>query len=164
MLFSSFPAAAVVRAATAVAVIALAGCSKSDPGGTTPSPTTPANIAGTWSGPASDSSGTGTMTWTVTQAGRTISGPLAIVASVAADVNVAGAGTLSGTVTGNSIAFTLTIPAGGFGPPYSSCTSTSSGTATVAGNAISGSYTGTVSGATNCSGAIGAGQLNLNKQ
>jgi hypothetical protein len=157
MLLRSFRSAA----ASVLAVIALAGCSKGDSGGTTPSPATPANIAGTWSGSASDSSGTGTMTWVITQNGAAISGTLAIVAT---DVNVAGAGTISGSVDGTSITFTLTIPAGGFGAPYASCTSTSSGTATVAGSAISGSYTGNVSGATNCSGAITAGQLNLNKQ
>jgi hypothetical protein len=162
MLLSPFRTLGMLRVATLVALAAAVGCAKGgDPGGTTPTPTTPANIAGTWSGAASDSSGTGTMSWTVTQNGSTISGPLAIIAT---DVNVSGVGTLSGTVTGNTISFTLTIPPGGFGAPFASCSSTSSGTATVSGATISGSYTGTVSGASSCSGAITAGQLNLNKQ
>jgi hypothetical protein len=124
----------------------------------TPTPTAPsvvvANLTGTWSGPASDTSGPGQMTWQITQEGSAFSGTLTLIETTA---NARGRGSVSGTLAGSAVTFTISVPAGGFDAPYQSCSSTASGTGRVTRSSIIGTYTGSSS----CGGAIYSGQLSL---
>ena len=118
----------------------------------------PRSLTGTWSGPANDSSGPGQMTWQVTRSGTSISGD--DVHDRHTSTKVTGRGTVSGTVSGSSLQFTVSVLAGGFDSPYSTCSASVSGNATIS----SASVTGTYDGSSSCSGAIASGQLTLNKQ
>lgn len=97
------------------------------------------------------------MSWTVTQSGSSFSGTVSLT-----DVSsgVSGAGPLSGTMSGTTLSFTMSIPAGGFGEPYASCSANASGQGTVTGSSISATYTGSSS----CSGAIAGGIITLSRQ
>ena len=112
------------------------------------------NVAGSWRGTATDSSGEGSLTLQVTQSGTDLSG--AVTMSV---ITVTGRGTVTGTVSGSTIRLTITIPAGGFDAPFSGCTATVSGDGQASASAINASYTGTNS----CSGPVTKGQLTLTK-
>lgn len=131
--------------------------SPTQPSGPTTPSTDPISVSGTWSGTATDSSGPGQLTWQLTQSGMSLSGTLVMTDTA---TGYSGRGTVSGTVTGSSVQFSMTVPAGGFDVPYGSCTANVSG----AGQATSSSITGTYSGSNSCSGAIASGQLTLNKQ
>jgi hypothetical protein len=138
-----------------ILAIAVSSCGG---GSSSPSaPSTPANINGTFAGAASDSSGPGTMTWQITQSGTSFSGNLTMTDST---TNVTGRGSVSGTVSGSTIQFSISVPAGGFDGAYASCSSSVSGSGTASSTSITGSY----SGSNTCSGTIGSGQLTLNKQ
>lgn len=123
----------------------------------TPTPGTPGSLTGTWSGPASDSSGPGQMTWQITQDGASFSGTLTIIDT---STSLGGRGSISGAVSGSSIRFSLNVPVNGFDSPYGACTSDVSGDGQASATSITGSYSGTNS----CGGAIAAGQLTLSKQ
>ena len=115
------------------------------------------NLTGTWSGSASDSSGPGQMSWQLSQTDTSFSGTLTMTDTVA---GVTGRGSVSGTVSGSSIRFSINVPAGGFASPYAACTASVSGE----GQASLSTVTGTYSGSNSCSGAITSGQLTLSKQ
>jgi len=112
------------------------------------------NVAGSWRGTATDSSGEGSLTLQVTQSGTDLSGTVTM--SV---ITVTGRGTVTGTVSGSTIRLTITIPAGGFDAPFSGCTATVSGDGQASASAINATYTGTNS----CSGPVTKGQLTLAK-
>lgn len=132
----------------------LAGaCARGTPSG--PSQVT-AFLAGVWSGGAADSSGPGTMTWTVSQQEGAVSGTVVVVDST---TGVTGRGTLSGAVTGLDFTFTLRVPAGGFDAPYESCGTEVSGTGKVVLDSIEATYEGT----STCAGPIASGRLNLKR-
>lgn len=154
------PSSALRTGFALVLAILVAACSKGSEGPSTPTPT-PANVNGTWAGSASDSSGDGQMTWTLTQTASSFSG---IITMSDRASGATGRGSVSGSVSGTSVQFSLTIPSGGFDPPNASCSATVSGTATASTSALSGTYTGSVSGSDSCAGAITSGQFNLNKQ
>ena len=152
----------------AAALVGVAGFACGGGGGSsTSSPTQPStptsstNITGTWNGSAYDSagnaSGPGSMTWQVTQTGASFSGTMTVT-----DIgtNVTGRGTVSGSVSGTSIQFSMAVPAGGFDSPYGSCTANVTGAGVAATTSINGNYTGSSS----CAGAIGSGLLTLIKQ
>ena len=141
-------------AAACLALIPAGACS-------TASESTPAaptassvNVAGSWRGTATDSSGDGSLTLQVTQSGTNLSGTVTM--SV---ITVTGRGTLTGTVSGSTIRLTIAIPAGGFDAPFSGCTATVSGDGQATASSISATYTGTNS----CSGPVTKGQLTLTK-
>ena len=146
----------ILAIAALVLTVAGGACSKGG-GSSTPTEPSPANVAGTWSGSASDSSGPGTMTWQLTQSGSSFSGSLTMTDTT---TSVTGRGTVSGTLSGSSLQFSLSVPAGGFDNPYASCSATVSGSGTASASSITGSY----SGSSTCTGTISAGQLTLNKQ
>lgn len=133
--------------------------SPTPPSGGTPAPpaTDPVNLTATWSGTASDSSGPGQVTWQITQSGTSFSGTLVMTDAA---TGYGGRGAVSGTMTGSSIRFSMSVPAGGFDGPHGACTANVSGD----GQATSSSITGTYSGSNSCSGTIASGQLTLNKQ
>ena len=112
------------------------------------------NVAGSWRGTATDSSGEGSLTLQMTQSGTDLSGTVTM--SV---ITVTGRGTLTGTVSGSTIRLTITIPAGGFDAPFAGCTATVSGDGQASASSISATYTGTNS----CSGPVTKGELRLTK-
>jgi hypothetical protein len=97
------------------------------------------------------------MVWQLTQSGASFSGMVMMTDSSS---GATGSGSVSGTLSGSAIHFTISIPAGGFVPPYASCSATATGDGQASTSAISATYTGSNS----CSGAVTAGQLTLNKQ
>jgi hypothetical protein len=114
------------------------------------------SLEGAWSGEASDSSGPGTMTWQVTAAGTAFAGTAILIEG---STKLTGRGTVSGTVTGDALAFSLTIPAGGFDSPYESCTATVSGEGHFTARLLTGAY----SGSNSCTGEVTSGLLTLNR-
>lgn len=125
------------------------------PAPTTPSGTT-ADVNGSWRGTATDSSGPGAMVWQITQSGTSFSGTVTITDT---STGLTARGTISGTVSGSSIQFSIAIPAGGF-ETMPTCTASATGSGSIAGSTITGTY----SGSSTCSGSISSGQITLNKQ
>ena len=123
--------------------VAIAGACR---GSTSPSP--PLDLTGAWSGmlgqPLSGSALR--MTWSASQTGATVSGPATLVKPA---LNVPAAGTMTGTLVGNQLMLTYSVPAGGV-PVYLSCTIAGSGSATASSQTISGSLQTTF---TNCLGS-----------
>jgi hypothetical protein len=152
---SSNPLSVLLLVSLSIAFHACEG-STTAPTGSPGSSSTTSSLTGTWQGTASDSSGPGQMTWVITQSGGSISGTMTLTDTA---TKLGGRGSISGSVSGSTIRFTLTVPAGGFDAPYGSCTSEVSGEAEVSGTALTGSY----SGSNSCEGAIASGQVSLNK-
>jgi hypothetical protein len=136
-----------------------AACGGSDggSGGNPAGPSGDASVSGTWSGSASDSTGAGQMMWSLTQTGTSFSGSATVTDTA---TSVTGRGSVSGTVSGRTVSFTITIPAGGFDEPYGTCTTSVSGEATASGASMTGTYSGTSS----CQNPVAGGQFTLNKQ
>jgi hypothetical protein len=148
-----------LRGGLAVLLLAAApACGGGSSSGSSPSaPTSTAtSIAGTWKGTASDSSGPGDITLTITQNDVNVSGTAEFKLT---GTSVTGRGTLSGTVSGANVHLTITIPAGGFDAPYSACTAT----VTTDGQISSASITATYSGTNSCGGPITSGTMTLSK-
>ena len=137
-----------------VALILISACRGESP--STPSAPTASslNVAGSWRGTATDSSGPGSITMQMTQTGTALSGTVSMSVTT-----VTGRGTLTGTVSGSTIRLTITIPAGGFDAPFAACTATVTGDGQASASSISATYTGTNS----CSGAITKGELTVTK-
>lgn len=91
------------------------------------------------------------------QSGTSFSGTMTMTDT---STSVTGRGTVSGTVSGSSLQFSVSVLAGGFDSPYNACSATVTGTASIG----SASVTGTYDGSSSCSGAISSGQLTLSKQ
>lgn len=142
---------------TAVALGAACSSTHSSPVEPTPPPAAVADVAGTWSGLAADSSGPGEMTWRLTQSAATLSGTFAMRD---ADTGLNGQGTITGTLSGSTLTFAIAVAAGGFDAPFGTCSSSATGTADVSATAIAGTYTGSNS----CTGTITSGQLTLSRQ
>jgi hypothetical protein len=139
--------------------VAVAACSHDGAPSTQPTPTpppTPVDLGGTWSGPASDSSGPGRLTWELTQNGTVFTGTIAMSDT---DTGVSGHGSISGTVSGSASHFSMSVAAGGFEDPFGSCTSSVSGDAELSSAAITGAY----SGSNSCTGSIASGQIRLTR-
>lgn len=148
------------RLAAFLAIAVACGGSKGGPTGPDPTPTpTPSptlDLTGTWSGPASDSSGPGTMTWVLT---RNAAGASGTSTTRTPQGSVVLTGTVTLQLTGSNASWTINIPAGGVqGNP--GCTVTATGTATASTTAITGTYTGTGS----CSPPFTGGTISLAKQ
>src|ERR1051326_2310204 len=119
------------RLAAAIAcALALCGCDDSN----TPStPTTQATVTGRWTGDLSIQGLTGQMVWTLTQTGTSVTGPATIgLPSGVILVN----GTLSGTLTGNSLAYSIAVGQSGV-PSQPACTGQFAGTMTVSAGPVS---------------------------
>ena len=104
-----------------------------------PSQNPPLNLTGTWSGVVGAGSGGGRalrVTWTVSQTGGNLSGPVTLLTSPAVtDVSFSGA--LTGTLTGSRLSLTyMTMP--GAVPGSANCSASGIGSATATGSAISG--------------------------
>ena len=114
------------------------------------------SVAATWTGAASDSSGPGQMTWQLEESNGSVSGTFTLTDTATGAV---GQGTVTGTLSGSTLTFTLRVPAGGFTEPWGGCTAEVSGSARVASASMEGSYKGTNS----CSGLVSSGQFTLTK-
>jgi hypothetical protein len=141
----------------AVAVSALISIACGDELPTEPTnPTT--NLTGTWRGNITVSNVSAVMTWTLTQTGSSVTGPVLI--SLPTGVVLMN-GTVSGTVSGNAFPFTLTVPPGGiFTQP--GCSGQITGTNTlIAATTLSGTYT--VASST-CATGLTSGTFTLTRQ
>ena len=137
----------VSRALFAIACgVLIASCGSSNP--TTPS----LNLAGSWRGTQHSTGSTdGAMqvTWTATQSGSTLSGPLVFTFSNSSTIT----GTMTGTIAGNQVSLNETFAAGSFAALGSStCSATATGTATPNGTTLSATMTVTFAAA--CVGTI----------
>jgi hypothetical protein len=120
-------------------------------------------FTGTWSGTATDSQGTTTVTWTLAQTGDTISGTVKTQAVDPADGSCNSchrnkSGTVSGTISGRTASLRMFFAAGADGDPTPICSQTLDGTAS---SAADGRLTGTYSGADTCEGQLANGALAL---
>jgi hypothetical protein len=70
----------------------------------------PSSFAGTWRGNITVTGVTAVMTWTLSQTGTSVSGPVVIALPTGA---VLLNGTIGGTVSGSSLTYTITVPPGG---------------------------------------------------
>jgi hypothetical protein len=147
------PLRALVLALFALAS-ALSACGRSS---SMTQPSGELDLAGTWTGSASDSSGPGEMTWQLTQTGASFSGTLTMAD---AGSGYRGRGSVSGSVSRSTIRFSMSVPVGGFDDPWSACSADVTGD----GQATSSSLTAGYSGSNSCTGAIASGQLALTRQ
>lgn len=116
----------------------LAGCSSSTMSSTTPSPAL--TFAGTWSGDLTVQGQAARMTWTLTQNGSSVSGPVLVgLANGVVLLN----GALTGTLSGSTLTYSIDVSPGGI-PTQPACTGRLDGTAAVmqsAPTSMTGSYT-----------------------
>jgi hypothetical protein len=122
------------------------------------SPTEPdgGDLSGQWAGSASDTTGFGDMLWRVSQSGGTFTGVAEITDRT---VNITARGTVSGSISQGSVQFTLVIPAGGFDPPFDTCSTTVTGEATAGSTSLRGTY----GGASTCGGKVYNGVVSLKR-
>jgi len=121
-------------------------------GSSAPAPTSPAasslNIAGAWNGTGNDPQGSEKMSWMVAQNGPALSGTADLAPLNAADGTCASChkfktGTISGSLSGTSLAMRIVFPAGGDGVPTPMCTITFEAAASgVDASRINATYTG----------------------
>jgi hypothetical protein len=158
-----------VAALTAASVIALA-CGSQAP--SAPSVQTPAisvqparsDLTGRWTGTGSDSFSAERVTWVLTQSDSTISGTAELAPVDPDDGSCASChklrkGTISGTLDGATLALRMSFPAGG-DVPTPICVTDLSGSVAMAGNQLTGAYSGTDT----CEGVYANGQLTLTRQ
>ncbi len=98
----------------------------------------PTNLTGTWRGNITVSNITAIMTWTLTQTGSAVTGPVVIgLPSGTVLMN----GNVAGTLSGSTLPFTLTVPPGGI-PTQPGCSGQITGANGVTGSStMNGTYT-----------------------
>jgi len=112
-----------------VLLAAAVACNDNSSSTTTPTPTpTVINVAGTWTGAITVAGQTARMTWTLSQTNAAVTGP-ALISLATGTVLLNGS--LNGTVTGNSLAFTISVGPGGI-PTQPTCVGQMTGTMTAA--------------------------------
>jgi hypothetical protein len=94
---------------------------------TTPEPPTQVTVSGRWTGDLTVQNVTGRMTWTLTQTGTSVAGPVTIALPTG---TVLLNGTLTGTLNGTSLPYTIAVAASGV-PTQPNCTGQLGGTMTV---------------------------------
>jgi hypothetical protein len=108
--------------AVVLAAALFAGCSDSSPG----APSGPPNVSGTWAGDLTIQGSTSRMTWTLSQTGAGVSGPvLVLLPNGIVLLN----GTLAGTMAGSVLTYTINVAAGAI-PSQPACTGQLGGSAT----------------------------------
>jgi len=158
-------------ALTVAGVINLACASQMPPAApSAPAPATPApaartDLTGTWSGTGSDSFSAERVMWVLAQSGSNVSGTAEFAPVDPRDGSCASChklrkGTFSGIFDGATLlTVRMSFPAGG-DVPTPICVTDLSGTAALAGNQLTGTYSGTDT----CEGFYANGQLTLTKQ
>jgi hypothetical protein len=118
-----------------LALVATAGCGSTE----SPSaPSSPVSFSGNWAGDLAFQGTTARMTWTLAQNGASVTGPVLIVLpSGVVLLN----GTLSGTVSGSTLTYSIDVRAGGI-PSEPGCTGQLGGTAAIGAirSVLTGSY------------------------
>ena len=138
-------------------VIAVACGDKSTP--TTPAPTH-LDVSGRWAADITVQGNTGRMTWTLTQTGGGVTGP--VLVSLPSGFVLLN-GFLTGTMTGPSMAYTIAVGPGGI-PSQPTCSGQLGGTMTVTSGAVS-TMTGPMSViASNCPIQLPVNAITLTKQ
>jgi hypothetical protein len=137
--------------------LGVVGCGGGGPQSPTqPTPSAPASLAGTWTGTATDSTGSGRLTWQLEQNQDLFNGTLTMSDDA---TGASGTGTVSGATTGSTLTFSMRIPAGALGRPFGTCTTEATGTGQVTPTTITGVYAGSNS----CTGSFFGGQLTLRR-
>ena len=152
-----------VRLSLRAALVALfctlaAGCSDNS---TTPvAPTTTTNVAGTWAANLTVAGASTRMTWTLSQTNAAVTGPVLIaLPSGVVLMN----GFLTGTVSGNTLTYTISVGPGGI-PLQPSCAGQLGGTMAITVAAVSTlKGTPTVTSST-CTPPLPGGEITLTKQ
>lgn len=152
-----------VRLSGGIAVVALlctfaTGCSKDSTTPVTPTPIT--SVAGTWTADLTVA-GSGTrMTWTLSQNDAAVTGPVLIaLPSGVVLMN----GFLTGTVSGNTLTYTISVGPGGI-PLQPSCAGQLGGTMSITVGAVS-TLKGTPSvTSSTCTPPLPGGEITLTKQ
>jgi len=153
--------------------LCLAACGGSNSTPTSPSPSPspspqPMTLTGVWVGTASDSTtsmmgggmmGGGSMmngmSWQLSQDGTTVAGSMGF-----SEYQSGMMGAVSGTVSGNTLTFTMTMPMGSM--PMAGCSATANGTMQM--NLSGKEMTGTYSGSDSCSGPFTNGQMTMTRR
>jgi hypothetical protein len=97
------------------------------------------------------------MTWDLAQTGASISGTLTMKDTA---TGYGARGSVSGTVSGSTVTFSLRVSPGGADGPWTECTVDVTGDL----EATASSMTGEYSGSNSCSGPITSGRLTLQKR
>lgn len=163
-----------VIAALAVACGAGSGMPEAaSPASASSPPAPPAiDLAGTWAGTGVDSNsntganGTTIVTWTVTQTGADVSGTVTTqsldpMGTTCHSCHRSRTGTLSGTVAGTTLTWTLLFPTDPVNDPTPSCAATLTGTIS---ESTGGSLAGVYTGADSCEGQILNGTVAMARQ
>jgi len=123
-------------------------------------------IIGRWSGTTSDSAGSTTGVWALSQNGTALSGTTQVSDNTR---SMMGDGTIRGTVNGKSISFHMEVPTGGFAGAMATCSMVIDGAGTMSddGGKITGSYTGSLAGMIgpqrSCGGALSRGTFSMSR-
>jgi hypothetical protein len=141
----------------AVFLASAAACSDNSSSPTTPTTPAPLNITGTWVGTVSFEDITGRMTWRLTQSGSNVTGPVTLAMTTG---TVLLNGSLTGTLTGSSLDYTVAVGAGGI-PTQPSCAGQLKGTMTATPTTLNGPVGLT---STNCTVRITSNTVTLTKQ
>jgi hypothetical protein len=130
----------VARALFLIILVMCAGCGDS---GTSPSKP-PADLTGSWTGQIGSSmSGTALrLTWTATQAGSTATGAASLEKPA---VGTQVPGTLTATIDENRAGLSFSAPAGSV-PTLPGCAVSGTGSGTMVGNSLSGTFSLTAAG------------------
>lgn len=157
----------ILRTVVALGALSQYACAGGSGGAASAVPTSPTTVttpqtptlslAGLYSGGASDSSGSGVLSWNLSTSGTAVSGGVSAQTTFGA---VTFTGTVTGTLAGTTLTFSIAIPAGGLaGAP--ACSVDITGTAEgVTASTISGTYAGT----STCSAPFNNGRFTLNKR
>ncbi|HEY3162413.1 MAG TPA: hypothetical protein VGJ78_25825 [Vicinamibacterales bacterium] len=131
-----------------------------------PSPSGPGSVVvtGTWTGTGSDSFSPELVTWVIAQSGSALSGTAEINAVNPSDGTCGSChkvkrGTLTGTLSGNTVSISMKFPAGG-DVPTPICVADFNATGTVVDRRITATYTGTDT----CEGVYSNGVMDLARQ
>lgn len=133
------------------------GCTSSGSTPVSPGPTV--TFGGSWGGDLSVEGQSARMTWTLTQSGSSVSGPVLVALPNGV---VLMNGSLSGTVNGSTLTYAINVGAGGI-PTQPACTGRLDGTAMVASSApttMTGSYS---VGTSTCQTGFSSGSFTLTK-
>jgi peroxiredoxin len=110
-------------------------------------------IAGGWSGTATDSTGPGELSWDIAQEENRVSGRFE---GKDPSSGIQFGGSLEGQLSLSELTFTMTVPRGTLPRPYQDCEVKMTGTADVSATEIRGTYAGIT-----CGKPVGNGQLTL---
>ncbi len=149
-----------ILALTLTAAWLAAGCSSNSSQTMPSAPQAPFTLTGTWSGDMALEGTSARMTWTLTQTGTSVFGPvLVLLPSGVVLMN----GTFAGSLASSVVSYTITVLAGGI-PSKPACTGQLAGSATATPGApatLAGSYT---LSASTCSTPFSSGSFTLTRQ